>query len=436
MSLSATSGALHLLALDFLQRFPGQAAAELEPAGDEEAIAYLTELPPAAGAAVLDALTPVTAERVLARLDPAVGGSLLEALEPARAAALLARLDPEARAAHLAGIDPRLADEISNLTKYPPETAGSLMDAGVMAFHPEMKVSAVLERLRLLPQKKAVELFLVDQKGALVGAVPLQSLVLAAPDQQMRELTGPAPIAVQAMSSREQVVEALAAERMAGVVVVDVENHLLGVIRRDALIQAALEEASADAQAMVGASKDERALSPTGFAVRKRLPWLVINLGTAFLAAAVVNLFESTIAKFTALAVLLPVVAGQSGNTGAQALAVTMRGLALREVRVRHALRVALKELRVAFINGLGISVITAGAVFIWSSSIGLTLVIGLSMVLSMMAAGLAGAAIPMVLTALRQDPAQSSSIVLTTVTDVVGFLSFLGIATLLASML
>jgi len=149
-----------------------------------------------------------------------------------------------------------------------------------------------------------------------------------------------------------------------------------------------------------------------------------------------VGLFEDTIARITALAVFLPVVAGQSGNAGAQALAVTMRGLALREVRTRHWLRVVSKEVVAGAGNGVAVALTTSVAVYLWSQSVGLACVIGISMVLSMTLAGLSGAAIPMILTALRQDPAQSSSIVLTTVTDVVGFFSFLGIATLLASAL
>jgi magnesium transporter len=202
------------------------------------------------------------------------------------------------------------------------------------------------------------------------------------------------------------------------------------------MIQAVEEESTADLLTMVGASAQERALSRVSFAVRKRLPWLQINLLTAFLAAAVVGLFESTIARFTALAVLLPVVAGQSGNTGAQALAVTMRGLAMREIRLQHWWPVALKEVQVAAINGVGVALTTSLGVLVWSRSPGLALVIGVSMILSMVAAGLAGAVIPMLLTAAGQDPAQSSSIILTTVTDIAGFLSFLGIATLLAGML
>jgi magnesium transporter len=244
------------------------------------------------------------------------------------------------------------------------------------------------------------------------------------------------PTFVTAFAPRDEVLEALEHSRARSLPVVDFDNRILGVLRQEEIIAAAEQAAAADMVSMVGAGKDERALSPPLFAVRKRLPWLEINLLTAFLAAAVVGIFESTIARNTALAILLPVVAGQSGNTGAQALAVTMRGLALREIRLRHWLRVTGKEVLVGGVNGIAVAITTAFAVYVWSRSTGLALVIGLSMVASMTAAGLAGAVIPIALTRLRQDPAQSSSIVLTTVTDVVGFFSFLGIATILSSML
>ena len=218
--------------------------------------------------------------------------------------------------------------------------------------------------------------------------------------------------------------------------VVDAEGRLLGIIYHDALVKAAQEDATADIQTMVGASREEKALSPALFAVKKRLPWLQINLLTAFLAASVVGIFEETIAMFTALAVLLPVVAGQSGNAGAQALAVTMRGLALREIGLRHWLRVTVKEVQTGFVNGLAVALTCGIGVYFWSGSIGLVLVIAASMVLAMIAAGFAGAVVPIALTRVGQDPAQSSSIILTTVTDIAGFFSFLGIATLLAGIL
>jgi magnesium transporter len=241
---------------------------------------------------------------------------------------------------------------------------------------------------------------------------------------------------VKALTPREEIIELFTRYRLRLLPVVDLDNRLLGIIRQSTVITAAQEEAAADLQAMVGVSRDERALSSPLLAMRKRLPWLNINLLTAFLAAAVVGIFENTIAQFTALAILLPVVAGQSGNTGAQALAVIMRGLALREIRIRHWQRVLRKEMLAGALNGLAIALVTGLGVLVWSRSAGLAAVIGAAMVISMILAGLAGAAIPLVLTRLGQDPAQSASIILTTVTDVVGFFSFLGLATLFSGLL
>ncbi|MEO7743413.1 MAG: magnesium transporter, partial [Usitatibacter sp.] len=218
--------------------------------------------------------------------------------------------------------------------------------------------------------------------------------------------------------------------------VVNVDGRFVGVIRHAALVSAIEQASSVDIQTMVGASRDERALSSPLFAVRKRLPWLQINLLTAFLAAAVVALFEDTIAKFTALAVLMPVVAGQSGNTGAQALAVTMRGLVLREISLRHWPRVLAKEAGAGLTNGIAVAATTGLAVYFWSGSTVLVTIIASAMVIAMTIAGMAGALVPIALRRFGLDPAQSSSIVLTTITDITGFFSFLGIATMLASRL
>jgi magnesium transporter len=244
------------------------------------------------------------------------------------------------------------------------------------------------------------------------------------------------PVSVQATTSREEVVEVFQRGIGTTIPVVDFDGRPVGVIRNDVLVAAAQQEASADLQKMVGGSTDERALSPATFAVKKRLPWLQINLATAFLASAVVALFQGTIAKYTALAVLMPVVAGQSGNTGMQSLAVTLRGLALREVRIRHWPRIGLKEVAAGALNGIAVALVTSVGVYFWSHSLGLTLVIGVSMVGSMVIASVAGASVPMVLSALKQDPAQASSVILTTVTDCGGFFSFLGLATVLSRLL
>jgi magnesium transporter len=279
-------------------------------------------------------------------------------------------------------------------------------------------------------------LFVVDDENKLTGRASIQDIAVAPPGTLLEQLVAPVSAVASPVTPHAEVVELLERHKLVDLAVTDIDGHLLGIIYHGTLIQAIQEDATAGIQTMVGASKDERALSTSMFAVRKRLPWLQINLLTAFLAAAVVGLFEETIAMFTALAVLLPVVAGQSGNAGAQALAVTMRGLALREIGLRHWIQVTFKEVRTGFVNGLAVALTCGIGVYFWSGSIGLVFVIAASMVLAMVAAGFAGAIVPIALTRLGQDPAQSSSIILTTVTDVAGFFSFLGIATLMAGML
>ncbi|MEZ5730133.1 MAG: magnesium transporter [Burkholderiaceae bacterium] len=279
-------------------------------------------------------------------------------------------------------------------------------------------------------------LFTVDEGQRLSGIVPLAELVLAAAHTRLADIARPVAAVVSPTDDQETVIEQLEKQGIDDLPVVDLDARLLGVLSARQIVQAVQDDAAADMQAMVGASREERALSPAMFAVRKRLPWLQINLLTAFLAAAVVGAFEETIARVTALAVLLPVVAGQSGNAGAQALAVTMRGLVLNEVAVRQWPRVAIKEATAGFVNGIAVALTCGIGVYVWSRSLGLVLVIMLSMVLAMVIAGLAGAIVPILLRRFGQDPAQSSSIVLTTVTDIAGFFSFLGIATLLARLL
>jgi magnesium transporter len=420
----------------FLQLYPAEAARLLDARPVREIVRFLEGEPILRAAAVLERLAPEVAAQVLEQIARQSAGQILDVLDPARASALLARLDEETRSQLFALLEPATAKELRELMTYPPDSAGYAMDPRATTFRPDATVREALGRLRALPHRRIHDVYLVDEEGRLVGAVALQDLALAAPSERLEGLVRGEPVSVLATARREELVDLLTQLRLPSLPVIDIEGRIIGVIRHDALITAAQEEATADIQTMVGVSKEERALSKVSFAVRKRLPWLQINLATAFLAATVVGLFEGLIARFTALAVLLPVVAGQSGNTGAQALAVTMRGLALREIRPRHWVRIALKEVNVAFVNGLAVALTTSLGVYVWSQSIGLALVIGLSMVISMIAAGLSGAVIPMILIAFGQDPAQSSSIILTTVTDVVGFFSFLGIATLLAAML
>ncbi len=421
---------------EYLTRYPGEAVARLESMSAAEALEVLAGHPVTATLAVWERLSPDVGQEVLSGLRDATAAEVLKRLDPSRAAPLLAGFDEPRRAHYLALLPAREADELREALRYPPDRAGALMDARVRLFRTDLTVREILARLRADRRPGRRGFFVVDSDGRLAGWVEMQDLALAKPEQALAELARPPLTMVDAMAPRDVVVEEMEKHRLTDLAVVDANGRLLGVIRYAARTAAEKEQASLGIQTMVGASRDERALSKASFAVKKRLPWLQINLATAFLAASVVGLFEETIARFTALAVLLPVVAGQSGNTGAQALAVTMRGLALREIRVRHWPRVVIKELNVGLWNGLAVALTTALGVLLWSGSFGLTLVIGISMVMSMIIAGVSGAAIPVLLTVARQDPAQSSSIILTTVTDVAGFFSFLGIATLLAALL
>ena len=253
--------------------------------------------------------------------------------------------------------------------------------------------------------------------------------MLASPKESIESIMSRETLSIPATMDRDEVISLMRRHRFLALPVVDAEGRLIGIVKHDEALRAGQLEAFEDIQKMVGAGGDEQALSTVSTVVKRRLPWLYVNLLTAFAAAAVVGVFEGVIQQVTALAVLLPIVSGQGGNTGAQALAVVMRGLALREILPGAVKRVIIKEVTAGLINGIAIAFATGAAVWVWSKSGILALVIGMAMVVNMVIAGFSGAAIPLTLKALKRDPAQSSSIFLTTVTDVVGFGAFLGFA-------
>ncbi|MGH8686592.1 MAG: magnesium transporter [Burkholderiales bacterium] len=424
------------LSQKFLLDYPGEAARELESMSVDEAAALLASHAPRAAVRAWEALAPDVAREVLALLPEALARHVLAEADPTASVAVLAQLEPEERDARLAALDKEVARELRELAAYPEDSAGRLMDARVSPLRSGMTVGDAIERVRAIRRRGLRELFVVDDAGRLAGRIDMQDLALAERARPLAEIQRGIVAAVRDLDPREDVVEILQREPITVLPVVNHTGRLLGVVRQAELMSAVEQETSLDIQTMVGASPDERATSGPVFAVKKRLAWLQINLLTAFLAAAVVGLFEGTIAKFTALAVLLPVVAGQSGNAGAQALAVTMRGLFLREISLRHWPAMVWKEAATGLVNGLAVAATTAIGVYFWSRSIGLVWVISLAMVVSMVIAGVAGALVPILMRRFGQDPATASTIILTTVTDVTGFFSFLGIATLLSGML
>jgi len=428
--------AVYALHRDLIEHHPDDAAQLMERLPPAEVAEVLARHPVTLTAPVWERLSPDIGIRAIDALPQEQATETLLHLDPNRAAALLSMREREVQEEYLSRLPATHADELRAILSYPADSAGALMDPRVLLLRADTTVREALVRIRALRRRGIRRLFVVNAENRLEGQVDIQDIATAGMATRLEEIQRPVRAAVNAVASREEVVDVLERYRLTDLPVVDADGRLVGVVRYGNLMAAAEDEATVAMQTMVGVSKDERALSKVSFAVRKRLPWLHINLATAFLAAAVVGLFESTIAQYTALAVLLPVVAGQSGNTGAQALAVTMRGLALREIRARHWPRVIFKEMSAGFWNGVAIAATTSLGVWAWSGSPGLAGVIGVSMILSMVIAGIFGAAIPILLTAVGQDPAQSSSIVLTTVTDVTGFFSFLGIATLFSGLL
>jgi magnesium transporter len=416
----------------YFSLYPTEAAKLLNSFGEDDVLNYLISLPTTLSSKIYALINPDLASRLIEKMDEEIFKNIFEILDPGLSVRLLSRLEGDLLNKRLRLLSPPLEKEIREFMAYPVDSAGYLMDTRVHVFFPDQTVKEALKTIRKIKNRRIVGIHIIKDDGYLLGVISLQDLAVASPKVSLGDLIHVEPVAINALAPKEDIVQIIEDRKLLNLPVIDLDGILLGTIRNDALVTAAKSDASEDLQAMFGAGKEERALSKVSYAVRKRLPWLEINLATAFLAASVVGLFEETIAKITVLAVFLPVVAGQSGNTGSQALAVTMRGLALREFRPRQWFRVARKETAVGFINGCAVALTTSLIVYFWESSLPLAAIIGSSMIISMVIAGLSGAVIPIILKVLGQDPAQSSSIILTTVTDVVGFFSFLGLATLL----
>ena len=307
------------------------------------------------------------------------------------------------------------------------------MTTSMLSFHEDLQVRDAINKIRILAQRQypASYAYVVDNINRLVGVINMRDLMLASPEASLAKVMRREVFSVNCFMDREQMADELAKRKFFAAPVVDEDGRLLGIVKAEKLIQGIQEEATEDLQKMFGAGGDERAFSPVSFSLKKRLPWLHINLVTAFAAGAVVSMFEGIIAKITVLAVYLPIVAGQGGNAGAQSLAVVMRAIVMREIRPGESWKLVLKEGFVGIVNGLVIGTVTALVAWLWQGNMMLGVVVALAMMVNLLAAGISGAAIPLVMKSLGFDPAQSSNIVLTTVTDIVGFLSFLGFAVL-----
>lgn len=399
---------------------------------------------------VLDSLTLGGLQKLLPMLAPsfisaAVSGGLasraapiLERGGPGVCSSVLLSLPEAKRAGFLESLPEQLRTQMQELLTFPVSSAGKVMKTDYSAFHEDLTVAEAVAMLRsrARTQRAPSNIFVVDDHNKLLGVIGMRDLVITPDSEGLRELMDVNVITVSPFDEASKALKTLSGRGFTSLPVVDSEGHLLGVVRATNLLAGAQDTAAQDIQKLFGVSKDERPFSPIGFCLKKRLPWLHVNLATAFLAAMVVALFEDVIAKITVLAIYLPVVAGQGGNAGAQALAVVMRGLVMREIPANQVRRLLIKESLIGLVNGVVIGLVTALIAWAWNGNPFLGLVIGLAMVVNLAVAGLAGAAIPTAMKRLGLDPAQSSSIVLTTVTDVVGFFAFLGFAVLFQDLL
>jgi magnesium transporter len=384
------------------------------------AMEALSELGPEGGAALL-------ADR-----SPEEIAGLLHDLPSDDAAAIIDNLPEPLSASVLELIEKRPGDEVGDLLEYEEQTAGRIMNPKVFALSEDMTAA---EAITTLQGSRDVEmvfyLYVVDARRHLVGVVSLRRLLLVPPPTPLKRIMTTDLTSVRTDTDQEEVARLVASYNLLAIPVVDEENKLVGVITVDDVIDVIKDEATEDVYRLAGVAGDDRVFSSPLESLRKRVPWLEVNLVTAFLAASVVALFEGRIKDLPVLAVFMPVVAGMGGNAATQTLTVIVRGIALGELTWANSRKALLKEAMVGIGNGLACGIVGALVVWVWKGDLVLGLILCAAMVINMFVAATAGTLIPLALRAMKIDPALASSVFITTLTDVFGFASWLGLASL-----
>jgi magnesium transporter len=402
----------------------------------EEQDQLLPQLDLEDSADILEKLEEEKAAEVAARLSTEDLTSILSEMEPDEAADLLGDLDPAQAAQALAALEE--SEELRPFLAYPDESAGGLMTAAEVVLHQEMTAGGAIAHLRTIaPDAETVYyLFVVDQMQRLVGVVSLRQLVVVPPQTRVGEIMDPDVIHVAAEEDQEIAARLMSRYDLVALPVVDAAQHMLGVITHDDLVEVLEEEATEDIFRLGGVPEEHAADLPLPAALRTRLPWLVLNLGTAMASALVLSLFEGTIARVAVLAAFFPIVAGVSGSAGTQTLTVTVRGLALGELSPGEGFRTLGREVLIGLANGIAVGGLVALIALAWHGTPMLGVVVGCATLLNMIGAAVAGALVPIVLQVLEVDPALASPILVTTITDAFGYFIYLGLATLTISML
>jgi magnesium transporter len=419
----------------FIQNDPGRAALALEELAPKDASQLMKDLPPSLTSQALEHMPPQAAARLLENRSPQDSAEILHRTGKFQAADIFRQLEQEYSKAVIPLLSQDFSKDIAEILAYPRESAGRMMHTDFLAFRSDTKVRDVILKLRQIARKQlpsAAYCYVVDAGNALLGVLNMRDMLLASPDARVEEIMIKDVLKVSPFMDREELVQLAARKHFLAVPVTGENGRLIGVVNTKNIMESTEEEAAEDLQILFGASAEERPFSPVWFKITRRLPWLTINLATAFLAGSVVALFEDFIARMAVLAVFLPIIAGQGGNAGTQTLVIILRGMLMREIAPHNAWQLVRTEAFVALVNGAATGLITAAAAWLWKGSAWLGLVVGLAMIVNMVAAGMAGALIPLAMKRLGYDPAHSSGIFLTTVTDVVGFFAFLSTAWLL----
>ena len=443
-----------LLALDD----PADIAAGLADAGPHAAARVVADLEPdVAGevvghldrefaGAILTEMRPERAADLIERMPDAAGADVLEEMDPDDRVDVLDEVEPDRHDDIVAALDAAERAEVETLEKYPPDTAGGIMTTEVTSLFEYLNVNDAIETLRRLSEEleQMFYVYVVDSRGHLVGVLSMRDLILAKPDRVLKDIMIEGVRAVAADMDQEAVAGLFRRHGYLAMPVVDDRGRLIGLITVDDIVDVLQEETTEDVHKLFGAGAEERLDSPWSLSFRKRVGWLVVNLGTAFAAAAVVAMFSGMIERLPILAVFMPIIAGMGGNASAQAMAVAVRGISVGSVDrrlLRHVLR---REAMCGALTGLTVGTITAVIAFAYSAATagdalraaGLGGVVFTSLLINHTLACTTGAGIPFLMKRLGFDPAQSATILATTVTDVVGFLALLGLAAVAADAL
>lgn len=363
--------------------------------------------------------------------------SILDEMSSDEITDLIGELEEEEADDVLSKMDSDDRDDVEKLLEFDPDTAGGIMTTEYLRIFAKNTVRDTLEFLQKnTDEETTYYLYVVDKNDILKGVVSLRDIVTSSFDTPMLTITNPNVISVRYDEDQEQVAHKFEKYGFILMPVVDEENHMLGVIEFDDIMDVIQEENTEDIHHLGGVNKEERVDSSLQESFRSRIPWLIVNLFTAVLAAATVSMFETTISKVVALATVMPIVTGMGGNAGTQSLTIVVRGLSLGELTRDNAWKIMLKEIGVGILSGVVIgSVVAIGAMWMESNPI-FGLVTGVAMFLNMILANFAGYFIPVILEKFHVDPALASGVFVTTVTDVMGFFLFLGMATLFLPMI